>query len=498
MRRDILLLLSVLFSLAFLGAVFAARFLPLRVCLIPETVEQVRQCVERVEARERALQTLARYSGSQPLKDALALFDTLKPFQGDLGYFLGEGGEVTYMVLLQNDTELKTSGGFSGSYAVITLKDGVPEFRFQDIYVPDGQIEGYIVPPKPIQEAFLKGSWYLRDWDWNPDFVSGSQTLRWFMQKGGEKPADIVMTLGLRTIERVMQIIGDVRVPEYDVTLTSENVYDFLQSEAEVDFFPGSTQKRDALTAVGNALIPRFAALNWRQKLAIGRVLVEDLERGNILVNSGNKHVQKTLEVAGWAGSFVPVPCMEAGCLADTVSIIEANMGANKANCCVERITTHEVTFDNDRILHTIKVRYRNTSLYQNPIKPYFYGGNYIAYIRLYVPMNASDVSVSARPSFSEDVVHFSQLYENGSGKLDISQTHGFTELGFFHTTQAGGESSFQLRYALPNNHEVAYQLAILKQHGLRESVQTGIVFDESFETDLTDDFVIVETFSER
>ena len=53
-------------------------------------------------------------------------------------YLGGFERPTTYLVLLQNDTEMRANGGFFGSYAVATIDKAKVELRFQDIYTPDG------------------------------------------------------------------------------------------------------------------------------------------------------------------------------------------------------------------------------------------------------------------------------------------------------------------------------------------------------------------------
>src|SRR3989344_6988876 len=67
------------------------------------------------------------------------------PFVDQLGQIFDN---KTYIVLLQNNRELRPSGGFMGSYARFKVQgSGLKEFTVQDIYVPDGQIAGHIDPP---------------------------------------------------------------------------------------------------------------------------------------------------------------------------------------------------------------------------------------------------------------------------------------------------------------------------------------------------------------
>src|SRR3989344_3373129 len=75
---------------------------------------------------------LSRLSQIRPLlnrlpspKNVIQLLDASQPFWPHQDYLLGyRPSGTTYLILLQNDNELRANGGFFGSYAVITLKNG--------------------------------------------------------------------------------------------------------------------------------------------------------------------------------------------------------------------------------------------------------------------------------------------------------------------------------------------------------------------------------------
>ena len=93
---------------------------------------------------------------------------TLRALDPHLNYLLGFEKPINYFVLLQNNTEIRANGGFTGSYAVFNVDKGDFTYRFQDIYVPDGQITNHITPPDAIQEAFKHGTWYTANFDYEP------------------------------------------------------------------------------------------------------------------------------------------------------------------------------------------------------------------------------------------------------------------------------------------------------------------------------------------
>ena len=450
----------------------------------------------------------------------LAFFNPYLPFAN---YLLGIDRPTSYLILLGNDAEMRANGGFAGSYAKLNLSSPcldssssrvleffletrIPKptitFEFQDIYVPNGQIKGlFVTPPEPIQQAFGHGTWELANADWEPDFPSAAKSLRWFMEKGGEINPDILAILNLSTIKKVLAVVGSFPVPEHSATLTPDNLYLFLQGKAELNFFPGSTQKKDALTAVGSALVKKIKSLSFIQKLRIAQILYTDFIDQNIMIHSTNLSFQSLLEQKKLAGVFQS----EAF---DTYSMIETNLGANKANAWLTRSTSHEITLTTpspelrtenrdlktENIHHAVTIHFQNASKLANPNPPFDYGGNYIAYLRLYIPENAQNISLTCdpvgKPPLDLKVPNLT------SDNYQLSSQYGLTEIGFWHTTPAGGESTISLSYDLPCQPSLRaergnltppcpYSLAILKQHGLVSSPQTITLFGKSLSTDL-------------
>ncbi|KKS62944.1 MAG: hypothetical protein UV28_C0003G0042 [Candidatus Collierbacteria bacterium GW2011_GWE2_42_48] len=260
---------------------------------------------------------------------SLPLTRFIKPYLPFTNYLLGINKPVSYLILLGNDAEMRANGGFAGSYAKLIANYPKFELSFQDIYVPNGQLKGYVTPPAPIQEAFKHGSWELANADWEPDFPTTATTLRWFMEKGGEINPDNLLILNLTTIKKVLDVVGTFTVPEYDAQITPDNLYLFLQGKTEMNFFPGSTQKKDTLTAVGLSFKKEILNLPLNKKVKVSKIMYQDLVNQNIVINSTDENFQNFLEKKNFAGQLVSSS-------PDTYLLIETNLGANKANAYIQ------------------------------------------------------------------------------------------------------------------------------------------------------------------
>lgn len=413
------------------------------------------------------------------------------PFEPYYNYLLGYDQPTTYLILLQNDNEMRANGGFFGSYAVMNVNSGQIDIRFQDIYVPDGQLgSGHVEAPAPIEEAFGLGGFYLRDSDWESDFVLAAKTIRWFFMKGGEVNPDVLVTISLTTIKKILSVTGPIRVPDDAIELTAENIFELLQAKVETDFFPGSTQKKDVLSGVGRVFHTQLLELPWRKKLMVLDILWQEAKQKNILFHTTNQNLQAELQAHNLTGSLTYPRCKEGKeCLIDVFRAVEANLGANKANCCTQTKTIHTITDQGEKMRHEIEIIYTNNSKEENPQLPNFFGGNYINYVRFYIPKLAINLSVKADPSLPTTLPVYPLPYTTDPSRLEINDYYLFKEIGMFHITRAMTSSSINLSYELAKTSD-DYELHILKQNGMHVSPQE-IIFGESVtKTELTDDFV--------
>lgn len=271
-----------------------------------------------------------------------------------------------YIILLQNNNELRASGGFMGSYAKLKFRQGVlVDAKISDIYNPDGQLIGYVEPPPPVKKAFDFGGWKLRDSNWDIDFTKAAPQIAWFFEQGLE-PTDGIIAINLSLIQKILQVTGPID------GVSDRNIWTLAQTKAEENFFPGSTQKQDFLGGVGRSLLGEL------MNLKVLMVVYQELRNKQILVWMKDPSVQKIVQTKFWDGSL--------GESTDGyLYIVDSNLGANKANCCVTRQVMEEINDSQTKLTIT----YKNDNEFKDPKPPVFWGGDYINYVRVVIPANS-------------------------------------------------------------------------------------------------------------
>lgn len=353
----------------------------------------------------------------------------------------------TYYVMLENNTELRATGGFMGSYAKIeTDKKGIKQISVQDIYVPDGQLPGHVEPPYPVQEAFKIGYWWLRDSNWDPDFASAAADTAWFLEQGGEPPADGILAVNQLTVSQLISVFGELEVSEFDKTVTGGNLYSFAQRYAEEGFFPGSTKKKDFLGAVGGALVRRVKDVGWIELGKMGKLVWDELDKKQILIWMRDSEIQKWMEKAGWGGRLgEPV--------GDYLYIVESNLGANKANCCIKRSVDQWVS---GSVVKT-QITWENENEFDATKPPVFLGGQYVNYNRVVIPSSHKLQSVKVqgrelRRATEEDFKIPNSLRQEMSVDMyNVEQRGDLQIVGFWANVKAKETVRAELQYLTPD-----------------------------------------------
>ncbi|HZZ98299.1 MAG TPA: DUF4012 domain-containing protein [Candidatus Saccharimonadia bacterium] len=296
------------------------------------------------------------------------------------------GPQKNYIILLQNNMELRPTGGFLGSYLMLSFKNGVlSAMDVQDIYVPDGQLHGYVEPPAPIKQyLFQTGGWKLRDSNWDPNFPTSAQTMLWFFNQGGVKDVDGMISTNFSVAQDVVKLFAPIYLPDYSQSITADNFYSFVQVQTERSFFPGATNKTDVLGALSRALIRDVADASSSKKAQLAGIIMDNILSRDIAFWFRDPGLQQLATTKHWDGATQNLNCSAQNCVRDNLYLVESNMGINKTNCCIQREATYTITIDGHGKLNSVlQLTYQNN----NPVTPQpprFYGGGYADFLRVY------------------------------------------------------------------------------------------------------------------
>ncbi|MCJ7804283.1 DUF4012 domain-containing protein, partial [Patescibacteria group bacterium] len=279
---------------------------------------------------------------------------------------IGLRKKQTYLVLFQNNSELRPTGGFIGSYGLLTFNEGqLVDFEVKDIYSADGQLKGHVEPPSDLKKYLGEAGWYLRDSNWDPDFPTSAARAAWFLEKETGRKVDGVMAINLTFAQQILKAVGEIQLPDFQEKINEANFFERAEYYSEINFFPGSTQKQDFLGSVVRVLFEKVKTSEEKTWFALAKNIWPSLKTKDLIFWLADPRAMMMVTNLGWDGAIKEVKCqtLEEKCLADYLMVVEANVGINKTNYFLKRSFSHRLQIKEDQtIQETLRLNYQNTS----------------------------------------------------------------------------------------------------------------------------------------
>ena len=367
---------------------------------------------------------------------------------------LGKDNRVNYLILLQNSEELRPTGGFIGSFIIITLENGkLVTITPYDVYAADGQLQGYVSPPPEIKTHLGEANWYLRDANWDPDFPTSARQAEWFLNKELNLKVEGTAAVDLYFVKQLLTLLGPLKLADYQETITADNLFERAEFYSEINFFPGSTQKRDFLGSLTTTILDRLkneVNFNW----SLISALSQSVTSSHFQFSHRDPSIAATLDQLNVSGALKTPRCFSTKpCFSDYASLIEANVGVNKANYFINRSLDYTVSLASATPSAQLVVTYHNSA--ETNTWP---GGTYKNYLRLYTPATTilQQVLVNDQPLPTQ--------------KVDVNLSHGKKVYGWYlevpPSATISTTISYQFAQAIPTTKPFAYNLLIEKQSG--------------------------------
>jgi|GEM_PF-645079 len=417
---------------------------------------------------------------SQLQKHNLVINEQIVPFRQVISFLpdiLGVDERQRYLVLLQNPAELRSTGGWISSYALVDIEGGqIRRLEVDDVYNLDGELKNQdkvFEPPEDMQEALDVNEWSLSLANWEPDFRETSQQAEFFIQEAGKASSvDGVITIDIKALQSLLERWGGISIPGEQEIITHENIYNRI-FDMHQDFTPGQSQKATFLANLANETLNRLLSSDIQEYSEIMDVIFESLESKNILIFLKQTDAQKYFYEQNWDGSVSPTK------YGNLPFAVEWNWAANKSNLYLNR--QENIILE---ILDKDEIKYNYSLIIQNNSSTDTYPqGEYTNYTRVYLPENAEITSTSG---FEDDEYN---IYHKGGFKVIA---------GWFNIpTQSTRELGVQYRIEntknilQTSNSQIYANLNIFKQPGTptNDQMRIEIFYPETWSIQDSDKF---------
>ncbi|RJR26945.1 DUF4012 domain-containing protein [candidate division WWE3 bacterium] len=280
--------------------------------------------------------------------------DMAAPVLSSFPNILGADESKKYMILFQNSNEIRPTGGFIGSYGLLTFEKGkIKDLLIDDIYNPDGQIELRninVAPPEQIKEFLNEERLYIRNANWDPDFPVSANTISDLYFKVTGESLDGVIAVDLYFVQNILKATGPIFLTAYNEEINAENLYERAEFHSEFNYENGSDSKRSFLTVLGSKLLEKIFSLSREQLPQLFTEMGYALNDRHLLITLANDPLNALLEEQHWNGGVVDTT-------SDYLYVVNANVGGTKANYYVKnKMNYHVKSLTRDGLLRGVLV----------------------------------------------------------------------------------------------------------------------------------------------
>ena len=416
------------------------------------------------------------------------IVSAIKEFSNILNIFYNVFGmeeDQRYLIVFQNNAEVRASGGFIGSFALIDFRNGkikkmeIPKGGSYDI---DGSLYDLIKSPEALR--MVNPRWYFHDANWWPDWSKSAKKLMSFYEKSGGSTVDGVISITPTVVENILNIIGPINLQdEYGVVITSENFFEIIQtlSEQKPKDHPEYIKNLDALKKItknNNLILDNLKnngkkskkIINDTTKIILDKIskitdkniflkLIVDIENNlqekQILMYFADQNLQENVENMGWTGSIIDT-------IGDYLMVINTNIAGGKSDKKIKQTIIHNAKINKDgSIINTVHIKRAHTGIKNEN----FYGVRNNDWMRIYVPLGsklleAKGFSIIKDKFFKNpddnwkddmDILHTeNQATIDIKSKTKIYNENNKTVFANWIQTDPGETSEVVIKYLLP------------------------------------------------
>jgi len=397
-------------------------------------------------------------SGSNSAVDALSEY---RPVLQQLPAIAGGNGQrKKYLILFQNDNELRPTGGFLTAYSVVYIEDGkVTPDKSDDIYELDKKFSKRLPIPEALGRYLTTEKyWNLRDMNISPDFrLSMDQFLENYKTVRGE-PQDIdgIIALDTHVLTELLKILGPVEVPGYGV-FSAENdpkcdCPQVVYALSEIITRPTPYLREDRKGILGpmmRAILTKAYSAprqQWPQLVEVG---LKNIDGRHAQLYFFDENAQAAAEQINAGGRMLPPAEGE-----DFLGIINANLGGAKSNLFVTYDVKQTVsTPSNGRVTKTLEITYKNSRRSDNcnlEAGLLCLNSTLRDWTRLYLPAGAKLVEANG---FTQTPRQYDEA--------------GFSVIDGFFLLEPNSQSKLRLTYTVPYADAQTYKVKLWKQGGV-------------------------------
>ncbi|MCK4745295.1 DUF4012 domain-containing protein [Candidatus Parcubacteria bacterium] len=332
---------------------------------------------------------------------------------------LGKDSFKQYLIVFQNNYELRATGGFIGSFAVMDIDQG----RIKMINIPEGgsyDVRGGLTKmiSAPIPLHLISPLWQFHDANWWPDFPTSARKLMEFYEISGGSTVDGVIAITPEIVIDLLKIIGPIEMEEYGKIVDADNFMWTAQYYVELEYDKEENRPKKFIADFTDLLISRLSerfeegSINIMDIFAI---LGKQAKSKGLQFYFSDQKAQKIVEKYSLSGKIK----QSSG---DYLMVVNSNIAGGKTDSAVSQsIKLNTTVAGGGTAINRLIIK----RAHNGDPKDYFQRARNVNWIRIYVPEGSK--LISAQGFRSPD----SKFFQEPETKLDIDKDLAELDSGF-------------------------------------------------------------------
>lgn len=295
---------------------------------------------ERIPVEELSPRLQGMVSELDPLlgsmEDGLSAAVTLPVVLGADG-----NGPKTYLLLVQNEDELRPTGGFITTVGRLVVQDG--EIVSLDFEGVDNEQEDWSRPypaaPWQLQEYMGADVLILRDSNWFADFPTSARWAEYLYSYNHPEALDGVIAFDQQFLVMLLGALGPLEAEGAPYSITSNNVIEYMRSAKAPptdESVPPDWYRKKFIEDIADAILRELVGGGDKDWRGLAMTFIRAMDERHLLMQFDDPALTSLLAEHDWDNAVRPFG-------GDFLMTTDTNIGFNKTNALVDISLSYDV-----------------------------------------------------------------------------------------------------------------------------------------------------------
>jgi hypothetical protein len=320
---------------------------------------------------------------------------------------LGASGPRRYLLVVQDNSEMRGSGGLITDWGVISANRG--RLHLDGLqYIGDQPGGASAHPSYRVTGAYARWAdregfhpeWWPQDATFTPDFPTVAAGLEQLFPQLGAPRVDGVVSVDPAALADILRVTGPVDVPGWPVPISAANAGPVFLHDQYLVLGGGSPARHAFNEAAGRAIFNRLTSIDLDRPRALVAALAPAVADRDLLLYSNHPGDQALFQSMGATGAFGPLS-------GDWLEVVTSNAGESKIDYYLRRSESYSVEYSpsSGQVDAMLTVQLHNAAppagqpsyVIGGPTQ-YAANGTSLIYVSVYSPLAFTGGTVDGRP----------------------------------------------------------------------------------------------------